>query len=483
MTVSGESLLTKFLRTYRDVFSARELTRMLAQAGVKASVSEAADYLESDPLVFPLEQKMYLTRSGAFTGQLFSFVPLQTEIEQRAFVPGDRCMPFVDNDLLSSFLHFEYNGVELPKRTVEMDCNTALDLFTLFGDEYASQYIAADPINKDLNLVERDFQLPPRVKMTGVSLDRIIDEAGFKKGDRLLCRVRDWDKGIVELYPVIVHKQNPFQMNAEDIERQKWNSIVENALLESFDRMGPCASMEEQLANVFYEHRRELCTPSCGSITEFLSAAKKVSMELFGVETRLWRTGEDVPAVGAWNKNDFSSGTDCAVPQYDLPDYVIDSFVTDNLHEKKTDMDALVDRMIPESMVLSAPERKFLTLHILERNDILAKKYNWFADSVLGPIRHSALELYSRVGSLVYKVDLAGNNLEQFPQQELVTLSQLFTHITHILETIMNDASGAAADADAMQLSLEGMEYNFEDIEEDLTAAADDLRTDGFEVI
>jgi hypothetical protein len=483
MTISGETLLNRFLRTYRDAFSARELSRMLANAGVKASVSEAADYLESDPLVFPLEQKMYMTRSGAFTGQLFSFMLLQTEIEQRVFVPGDRCMPFVDNDMLSCFLHFEYNGVELPRCTIETDCNTAVEFYTLYGDEYASQYIAADPVNKELNLVEHDFELPPRVKMTAVSLDRIIDETGFTKGDRLLCRVRDWDKGIVELYPVITHKQNPYQVSESDIERQKWNTLMENALLDSFDRMGPCASMEEQLANVFYEHRRELCTPQCGSIIEFLMSSKKVSMELFGVETRLWRKGEDVPAVGNWNKADLCAGTDCAVPQYDLPDYVIDSFITDELYEKKDDISALVNRMLPDSIELSLEEKKFFTLHIISRNDILRKKYNWFADFVLGSLRHRALDLYAQVGSLVYKVDLAGNNLEQFPQQELVTLSQLFTHITHILDTITNDASGAVEDADAIQLSLEGMEYNFEDIQDDLSAAADELRSARFKII
>ena len=134
-------------------------------------------------------------------------------------------------------------------------------------------------------------------------------------------------------------------------------------------------------------------------------------------------------------------------------------------------------------MPLTEDDRKFFTLQIMHRNAILRKKYNWFADYSFGSIRHRALELYSRVGSLVYEVDCACEEIENLPQQELVTLSQLFTHVNRMLEMIATGSDAAAEEADAMQLSLEGMEYNFEDIRGQLMTAVERLRTKHFEVI
>ena len=109
MDFSADTLLLHFLRTFRDPFTAKEMCRFLHQVGIRASIKEVADYLESDPLVFPLEHKLYLTRAGAFTGQFFSFVPTPQEIAQQVIVPGDRCIPFVDMEMLSCTLQFEYS--------------------------------------------------------------------------------------------------------------------------------------------------------------------------------------------------------------------------------------------------------------------------------------------------------------------------------------------------------------------------------------
>ncbi|MBQ3966464.1 MAG: hypothetical protein II684_06515 [Treponema sp.] len=483
MDFSADTLLLHFLRTFRDPFTAKEMCRFLHQVGIRASIKEVADYLESDPLVFPLEHKLYLTRAGAFTGQFFSFVPTPQEIAQQVIVPGDRCIPFVDMEMLSCTLQFEYSGKLLEPKVFETDCNMARELFSFFGDEYSAQYIAADPVNRQLNLAEKDFELPSLLSLTGVSIERIMQDCDFKYGDRLLCRVVNWDRGIIEVFPLVTHKHNPMQIDSEDMARQHWNDMLEKTLLESFDRLGPCASMDEQLANVFYENRKKLCTADCGSIHEFLESSKKVSMELFGVETRLWRTGQDVPAVGQWNRQDLVHGLDGGVPLFNLPDYVIDCFIQDLLYEKKDDVSGLVKRIIPKSMEISPEEEEFFTLQIMHRNAILRKKYNWFADFSRGSIRHRALELYSEVGSLVYDIDCASDKLEQMPQQELVTLSQLFTHVSRMLEALSCLNENLEGDEYAMQLSLEGMEYNFEDIRVPLVAAIERLQNDRFKII
>lgn len=482
VSVSIENFLTNFLRTYPMPFSSKELLAMLCGLGHKISLEELIDFLDNDGRAFALQKRMYITRAGAFTNQVFSFMPTQREIEQKVFVPGDRCMPFVDFDALSYSLTFEFLGEELPQKLFETDCNTARDMFCLYGDEFSAQYISADPACKDLHIAENNFELPLKMSLTGVSLEPVFDKVDFKYGDRILCRVYDWDKGIIEIIPVLTHKLNPFQISDEDMERHKWYEKLEDALLESFDSMGPCSGIEEQLANVFYENRRELCVPDCGSIHEFLDNSKKVGLELFGVETRLWFKGQDVPAVGKWNEGLYEE-SERVIPSFILPDFVIDCYLKDQMYEKKNNIDEVVEKILPKEMPISKEEKKMLTLQIHNRNAILRKSYNWFADFTNGSLRHRALKLFTEVGSLVYELDCDNKELDQLPQQELVTLSQLYTHISRMLEILSNDSDCEEEEACAMELSLEGMELNFEDIKPLLISALDKVKKNRFNVI
>ena len=482
MSISIENFLTNFLRTYPMPFSAKELLAMLCGLGHKLTLGELSDFLDNDCRAFALQKRMYITRAAAFTDQVFSFVPTQREIEQKVFIPGDRCIPFVDFDALSFSLTFEFMGQKLPQKLFSTDCNTARDLFYIYGDEFSAQYISSDPACKDLHIPENSFELPMHLKLTGISLEPVFEKVDFKYGDRILCRVYDWDKGIIELIPILTHKLNPFQINNEDFERQKWYEHLEKALLESFDRMGPCSSIEEQLANVFYENRAELCVPNCGSIHEFIEYSKKVGLEFFGVETRLWFKGQDVPAVGKWNLDMYDSD-ERMIPFFALPDFVIDCYLKDQLYEKKDDINEVISKIIPKTLTISKEEKDLLTLQIRDRNAIIRKKYNWFADFANGSLRHRALNLFTEVGSLVCELDCDNKELENLPQQELITLSQLYSHISHILEILSDDKECEEEEACAMELSLEGMELNFEDIKPLLISALDKVKKNRFNVI
>ena len=483
MALSIENFLTNFLRSFPEPFSAKEMLCMLNSLNYDFTLDELTDFLDSDPRVFALQKKMYMTRSGAFSGKVFSIVLTPEEIANKVFVPGDRCIPFVDNDMFSFYLKFEFLGKKLHTKRIELDKYSALDMFTLFGEEYNVQYIASDPACQNLKIAENDFELPQKISLTGVNLEPIFKEAGTASCRRLLCRVKDWAAGIVEIYPIIEKKENPYSMTESDCERQEWNENLETFLLESFDKMGPCSGMEEQLANVFYEHSKELCTCNCGSIHEFLSWSKKIDIEYFGVETRLWYKGQEIPAVGKWNVDNCGTGNIRNVPFVSRPDYIIDSFIKDQCHEKKNNISELIKKIIPSDVRISEKEKRQLEMQIEDRNEVLRKGYNWFADFAFGQIRHKALDLFLRVESLVSDIDCNDSEFQELPQQEMVTLSQLFTHITKILEITAGDMDCADEETYAMQLSLEGMEANFDEIQPMIADAMYDVRKKRFNVI
>ena len=484
MLASTEILLNQFLRTYPNEFSAKELVKWLANCGITVSLSECINLLESNSYVFPLERKKYITRAGVFSDGIFSFKPTPFELQNGVFAVGHRCMPFVDFDVVSCSLQFYFGSKRLTTKVIEFDSDAALDLFSLYGMEYTTQYICSDPANKDFNLAAHDFQLPSKIKLTCFSLKPVLDSCDFHYGDRILCRLLDWDNGKIEIVPRLTKSDGDIaQMKTSDMIRQNWYQILEDALLESFSIVGPCASIEEQLSNVFFMNYNKLCIADCGSVEEYLQYAHKVAVENFGVETRFWYKGKDVPAVGFWNNAGpvYHSGRYRA--EFNLPEYIVDSYLKDYMYQKKTNIKELVDTIFPKAFVMTPEEKKCFLLHIMNRNVILLKSYNWFADFVTGAIRHRALKLYSRISTLVYDIDSTGKNLDKFPQQELVILSQLFGHLSRILESIEREASYVIQDSDSIMLSLEGMEYNFDEIKDELIAAVAELHKNDFTII
>lgn len=468
-------MLNSILRKRKEVFSVKEFMRLLRDLDVRISKDDCLFFLESSPIVFPLKNDLYVTRAGVFTNQTFSFKPTKTESDNACFITGHRCMPFVDAELLPHGLTFYYKTKKLSKKIVEFDSSFALDFFLLFGEEFATQYIASDPANAGLQLAESDFELPPKIKLTVTSLDDLVRYAGYKNGDRIICRVIDWDKGKIE---VDVISSDSLQMSESDVARQEWYENLETLLLEYFEARGPCGSIDEQLSLVFLENLRTLCLRDCGSIEEFLAQSKNVSFAPFGVETRLWKVDEEVPAIGNWTFP-FESEDEMIMPLALSPG-VLDSYIKDQLFSKKNNVDEIVEKFFPKGMRVSKKDKLEFSTHINERRSAIEKRYNWFADFSLGEIRNRALRLYSETTYLLQEITESTNDLSHFPQQPLIILSQLSNHALHILELMeMN----SFAELDEANLSLEGMELHFDAIKTELRDAVANETKNGFSVV
>lgn len=490
MGFSREDLAEKFLRTYVKPFTAKDMKKVLNSIGFSASLEDAEDFLCSSPNVLELEDGWFITHAGAFTGEIFSIVPTAAEARQGVFVPGDRCMPFVESDRISSTLRFYVKGKKVPSKVGVFDSDDAIDMFMLYGEEYAPQYIATDPANKDMDLLSQDFELPNTVRLTGLDLGYLSEKYGYKKGDRILCCVTDWNAG--KLNMMVLHSdETRFDKGEVGEQRIEWFAELEKKLLECFEKRGPMASIEEQLVTVFFENRRSLCVPYCGSMDEFLfKHTGKIGFEHYGVETRLWRKGEEVPAFGKWNStlavlnNELTKSISFA--EYtvsSIPEFVYDQIILDALYQKKEDfVKYALDFVCRDDFSLDDVQLQKIILSLKERYAILQKDYNWFADQLLGPVRKKALELYGSVSSLVRKIDFLGELILNLPGQEVVVLAQLHGHLLRMIETIASDPS-SEENADALVLSLDGMSWKFEDIEGILEASLAKEKQSQFKVI
>lgn len=461
MSDFSEAKINQFIKTYPYPFTTEALRSFIEKTGNKISYAECKEFLCASPYVFELQKDVFLTRAGAFLGKKFSIKPTQEEIEKKMFVIGHRCVPYANPEVVSSTFTFSCDGKPLPEKVGEFDSNSALKFFLLYGEEYASQYIAADFANQSLNLAKLEFELPPKVFLTGVSLEPLMKKCNFRYGDRLLCKVEDWDSGFFSVEPILSHEHN-LKIKDDDVKRQEWFDTLEKILLHALDTYGPLSSIDEQLANAVFDFQEVLSKDYCGSIEEFMQQTDKIGFENYGVETRLWHKGEDVPAVGKWScmRNGYTS----LIPEEWFPNFafMVDTYIKDCLFQKSCDF-SMLDEFV--EMVPDRHRRKQAENLIEERKKILSESYNWFADYTAGGIRHRALELYKKVEQLLDSIE-SGNasDLSAMPQQEMVVLTQLYIHLVKILETTESQADYISEEYKTIMLSIDGMEMNFEDI-------------------
>ena len=446
------------------------------------------NYIRDSGMAFALPNGCFISRAGVFTGELFSIRPSSFEFDSDIIIQGDRCMPFVAPDIPSDELVFVINGVRLGRKVVSFDSDEAIDKFMFYGEEYAPQYIAADPANEGMDVKAVSGELSNTVRLTGLDMAPLKRNFAFEKGDRLVCSVQDWDKGIIDFF-ILHDSKDRFNVGEIGAKRLDWYRKLESYLLDSFETAGPCASIEDQLAGVFFSHREELCIPECGSVEEFLlGGSRKIGIENFGVETRLWYKGKSVPAVGSWNRDSmvrmsreprFSSEKGA---YYSFPAEVWDQAVLNMYFQHKDDLEDVLSTLYPEDYVFHEGEKPLVMQNLSKRAQVLKTGYNWFMDQTSGPIRMQSLELFKKVNSLLFKIDGCTGDLNDFPQQELVILMQLYEHLLNILSYSYTDKD-VENDSDAILVSIDGMKWNYDDIEEILLGAIEENNCSRFKVV
>ncbi len=489
MDFKTNNIIEEYLTGQLDVFTGDDFYKYLKAHGAKITKAEALEILHVSEYVFSLVNNEFVTKAGVFTGRWFSFKPSREEVEKDAIIIGHRCIPFVNSEIPPDGINIICDGNVVESGAETFSMNLAMDTFALYGEGYILPYIFNDRNNTALPLSSVQYSMPQEIKLTCWPLHKISGAESFKYGDRILCRVVSWSDGLVEM---CAQKSglSEFVISDEAVQREEWYSYFENGLLESFDRHGPASSIEEQLSFLFLENQEQLCTRNCGSTEEFLAHTTKIGFEPYGVESRIWRKGESVPYTGKWNGMDLDRGMLLADMALTLTPKVIDAILEDRIYDKnrgKKDLDDdfedVVKKIFPNMAMISSAERRLVLLNIEKRNDILEKMYNQFSDYPIAELRKRILGLFTRVSELFCAIGGSGIAADNFPQQELVILSQLYSHAVRLLEEVENVYMRPQFPTEDVSLSLEGMEETFDDISGTLVSALECNRFKGFEIV
>ncbi|MCR4741725.1 MAG: hypothetical protein K5866_02475 [Treponema sp.] len=477
------------MKNEKSVFTANDFCKYLKRYGVKITLSQATDLLRSSNIIFPLINDQFITRAGAFTNKYFSFKPSKEEVEKGYFLIGHRGMPFVNPEINpDSFGVYSGNGESTVIPTgVTFSMNLAMDVFALFGEGYVLPYILNDRANKNVSLSSVQYNLPSQVTLTAWPISQLKGGKNFTYGDRILCRVIDWESSSISM-SVLKNESQKMSISKASIERENWYSAFEDGLLQGFDKHGPMNSIEEQLALLFLENQESLIMKNCGSCEEFLKHTKKIAFSSYGVESRIWKSGQDVPYIGQWNK-DYNKELILADVTVTFTPTIVDAYLLDYIandkNNKKDDesFELLFDKVIPSVLKMNSQERELVLLNMKKRHDILKKSYSQFSDYKIAPLRRRILTLFSDVSKLLCDIANSGIKVIDFPQQELVVLSQLFSHTARLLEEVVDFPVKDQIPLEELSLSLEGMEETFDGIRGILTMELEKNRRKGFEII
>lgn len=467
MNINPAIIIDDFLTTKREVFSVDEFFHSIKKQGVKFTKNDAREVLYTSDLVFPLVNNEFITRAGVFTGRWFSFMPTKEEIQKGYIIIGHRAMPFINPEIPPDRVCLSTPRQIIPMEKCVFSMNMATECFSLYGEGYVLPYIFGDHSNEKLSLASIQYAMPSEIQLTAWPLKEITGGENFQLGDRLLCKVMDWKDAIIQVE--VLHADSSNAISISDMEREDWYSTFEKGLISCIEKNGPASSIEEQLAYLYLEHQEELCIPNCGSIEEFFKHTKKIAFTPFGVETRIWKVGEEIPFAGEWNKDASAEVLYMQVNMIFSPK-VLDAYVLNYYSEKKVSnsqktMDELIDEIFPFSYTFSAAERKLITEQIEKRSPVLLAQNEFYEGSKIPPLRKQIVELYSKVSRLVCQISKSGLMLSDLPSQELIILMQLFSHIYKIIEEIEDTLIKDQIPVDELMLSLEGMEETFYDIQ------------------
>ena len=485
MDINASVIIDDFLLTYQQIFTLDFFYRAMKSNGLKITKEYAKNVLDSSDMVFSLINDEYITRAGVFIGRWFSFKPSAEEIQKGYIILGHRCIPFVNPDIPPDKLNVTNGKFIISPKPVTFSMNLALDTFALFGEGYVLPYVFNDHSNTTIPLSSVQYGMPGEITLTAWPISKLKGGKTIRLGDRILGRVVNWGDNVVELS--VLPADSSDEISVQDIEREEWYSNFEKGLIDNFEMSGPANSIEQQLAFLFLENQEALCKQSCGSAEEFLKHTKKIGFSPYGVESRIWYANKPVPYVGSWNKNYSAESLFTNITMIFSPQ-IIDAYLENYIFEQrernsKKTLETLVDEIFPSCLKMTASERKVVLLNIEKRRDILNKVYNQFADYKLAPVRQRVLDLFSQVSSLLCSIGCSGLKLEEFPQQELVILVQLFSHVARIVEEFEVEAIKDVFHYDDVLLSLDGMEETFDDIGDTLRRSLDVITYNSIKIV
>ncbi|MDR2052563.1 MAG: plasmid pRiA4b ORF-3 family protein [Treponema sp.] len=490
MTPNQEEALYEFLENVTEPFTldnAVSFIRMIAphksdsRKGARLA-AEIAALLNARNIAFKLSKDRWVSRRGCFEPLEFVITPSRLEIRNGILIPGHRCVPFANPAVMPHELKFYWKGRPVPVTTTEGPPEDFYPFYTILGEEYAPQYVARDNPDNESAFNSDPYEDPAEVSIHTLDMRNLYRETAFVPGDRFLVRTRDWKSGVFELKKVDKDKWSRAELYA-------WFEAAEIGFHDSFERLGPGSSTDEQIAYAYWYGGKRMREVPAYSLEEYLyEKTETIETAAYGIETRFWFAGREIPdrdsLEGAQTVSDLTYIEELLYrAKVPISEFVIQSYVRDALFRNDTDISRIVERIVPHTVEIDEQALNMLAEYVREILEGFGPAYSVFTDKEMGPIRQRVGELHTAVIDLSARLLQNGADSSWFPRHTFVVLSQIQSHAAMIMEDLDVDELPPDSELETIDNSLDSMIDTYEDIKELIDDALDSFRRNNLSVV
>jgi hypothetical protein len=482
MTENQEDALYEFLENHREPFTLEDVVifiRLLDSSRNSYLAEEVAACIDSQNLAFPIENGVWMSRRGFFEPLCFVISPTRQELLNGVLIPGHRCVPFANPVLLPQEYRFFYRRKQIPLSSIKGPPEDFYPYYSIFGEEYAPQYVAKDNPNNERAFKNDFYEDPPDVSIQTLDMRNIYRELALVPGDRFVVRTLDWKEGSFSLERVGKDEWSQADLSA-------WQEAAEGGFEGSFKLLGPGESTEEQIAYAYWHGGERMRELPAYALEDFLyEQTDRIETAPYGIETRFWFAGREIPDIKGLPPlpllpPEAEQSNPVAAP---VSEYVIHSYVWDALFRRDRDIPALVRRIIPPAVPVPETQLRLFTGYVADLYAELGPHYSPFTDASIGPVRQRMTELHTAVIDLAARLEKGDINTAWLPKHTFIILSQIQSHTAGVLEDLDGETQLAEEELEAIDNSLDSMIETYEDIKELIEDALDDFRQNNLSVV
>jgi hypothetical protein len=485
MTANQEDALYDFLENVTEPFTLEDVTAFVRMIEPKRNGRlgmEIAAFIDSRNVAFRLDNNSWVSRRGCFEPVPFVISPTRLELLNGILIPGHRCLPFANPDLLPQKYVFYWKGSPIPVSSTEGPPEDFYPYYCLFGEEYAPQYVARDNPANESAYNSDPYEDPPEVSVTTLDMRNIYRETSFVPGDRFVARTRDWKTGAFDLERVGKDEWSQADLYA-------WFEAAEGGFEDSLALLGPGSSTEEQVAYAYWYGGKRMRDVPAYALEDFLyEKTDRIETVPYGIETRFWYAGKEIPDnkdIGAVPSLPDQTVIEDILFRRKIPisEFVVQSYVRDALFRNNGDIPHIIDRIVPPVIHLDEGEWDFLADYIADALEEFYETYTLFTDQGMGPIRQRVGELHTAVIDLSARLHKGDIDASWLPKHTFIVLSQIQGHAAGLLEDLDTNEPPPPAELEAMDNTLDSMIETYEDIKELIEDALDNFRRNNLSVV
>lgn len=438
--------------------------------------------LESDTDYFSDGTGTYTGRAEFFTGGEFLITPDDREIEEGILFPGHRFTAFVSPEVFPSevTLIAAETQTKCRHRSVSGKLADFFHYHILLGSDQVFDYFVAEhPENEALRHAP-GADCP--VRLSVFDLKKFYRETGFSGGDALLCRVEDWQRGIVSFR----HLSGDIRRGAD---RTAWIEAATAALLEVIDRFDDYLDIPEQLAWAFFHGGKSLLTAPQGSLDELVRETDTIEIGLDGGCAHLIRRRreeepepEPEPEHEHEHDHEHDRGCDCGCEEeeeHDLPDGFgisrgetgdfarllrdiglsqtpaeIDAYILDNCFHRELEYQDFYDRCFGRDRLDFADEAQEAVFRnfVEDRWEQITGNYDRVPDEIKAPVRSAVLEIVDERIDFFNALKQSGVDPAKLPEEEFRKIATTGVYLDHLLR-LLNAPSEELSEAEAEEMS------------------------------